>query len=388
MTGLPIFIKEMCNKGSGLSDLEATIAGGALVGTLSRTDMDLDIGGRTVEITEKILRNAGISVINRETGGYFSCRLSLNLDTLESDIYPIYDPPNDIDLEVEKPDIDQLHDAINKVHSIPQIVFKILRMIRERTCNLQDISDEVRQDQVISAKLLRLFNSAFFSRKIKIESIDRVLVLLGEKQLLQVVLSAAFEDFFKGNNKGYSLCKGGLFNHALGTALISEKLANVTQCVPTDIAYTAGLLHDIGKVVLDQHMGKVYPFFYRRTQIDNENLFNAEKNIFGITHDDVGAMLAEKWSLPEPLIDAIKNHHNPENSVENHVLTNIIYLADLLMSRFLVGQELERLDVDHLKKSLNILGLEADQFPKIIETIPAQIFQMSFENDMNNAAMN
>ena len=97
LTGLPLFIKEMCDRGSQISDLEATIAGGALVGDLTETDMDLDIGGRTVEITEKILRNAGISVNKMETGGYFSCRLSLNLHTMKSDIYPIYDPPDIID---------------------------------------------------------------------------------------------------------------------------------------------------------------------------------------------------------------------------------------------------------------------------------------------------
>ncbi len=388
LTGLPLFIKEMCSRGSGISDLEATIAGGALVGNLSDADMDLDIGGRTVEITEKILRNAGISVIKRETGGYFSCRLSLNLGTMQSDIYPIYDPSDTMDTEIEKPDLNQLRDAISKVHSIPQIVFKIMRMIRENKCSLQDIADEVKQDQVISAKLLRLCNSAFFNRRIKSESIDRVLVLLGEKQLLQVVMSAAFEDFFSGSRKGYSQCKGGLYNHALGTALISEKLARITESAPADTAYTAGLLHDIGKVVLDQYMGRAYPFFYRKTQIDNENLFRAEKETFGITHDDIGALLAEQWSLHDSLIDSIKNHHNPDNAESDNVLVSIVYLADLLMSRFLVGQELDRLNTDHLKKSLQTLGIDTGKFSNVIETIPDQIFQLPCENGTQNISMN
>ncbi len=376
VTGLPIFIKEMCNRGSGLSGLEATIAGGALVGNLSKIDMDLDIGGRTVDITEKILRNAGISVINRETGGYFCCRLSLNLDTMKTKISPIYEPPNEIELEIERPDINQLQLSIKKIHSIPQIIFKIIRMVREDKCSLKDIAQEVKQDQVISAKLIRLCNSAFFNMKIKTDSIDRALVLLGEKNLLQTVMSAAVKDFFRGNSKGYSQCKGGLYNHALGTAIISEKLARIIQCIPADIAYTAGLLHDIGKVVLDQYMGRAYPFFYRKTQIDNENLSITEKQTFGITHDTVGAMLAEQWSLPENLIDVIKNHHNPDEATTDKVLASIVYIADLLMSRFLVGQELERLDAAHLKNSLNILGLKTERFQNIIETIPVRVFEL------------
>ena len=197
LTGLPLFIKEMCSRGSGIPDLEATIAGGALVGDLSEADMDLDIGGRTVEITERLLRNAGISVIKRETGGFFSCRLSLNLETMESSIYPIYDPPDLIDVNIDKPEINQLQDAINKVKSIPQIVFKILRMVRENKYSLQDIAEEVKQDQVISAKLLKLCNSAFFNKKIKADSIDRVLVLLGEKHLLQAVMSFSWTWLWK-----------------------------------------------------------------------------------------------------------------------------------------------------------------------------------------------
>ena len=388
LTGLPLFIKEMCNRGSGIPELEATIAGGALVGDLSTADMDLDIGGKTVDITEKILRNAGISVIKRETGGYFSCRLSLNLGTMESDIYPIYDPADIIDTEIEKPDLGELKDAIKKVHSIPQIVFKILRMVREDKYSLQDIADEVKQDQVISAKLLKLCNSAFFNKKIQADSIDRGLVMLGEKQLVQVVMSAAFEDFFTGNRKGYSQCKGGLYNHAIGTAMISEKLAQIAQCAQPDIAYTAGLLHDIGKVVLDQYMGQAYPFFYRRTQIDNEKLFLAEKDTFGITHDDIGAMLAKEWSLPDSLIDSIKNHHNPDNAFSDQVLVSIVYLADLLMSRFLVGQELERLDANHIKKSLHALGLDTEKFSNLIETIPAQVFQLPYDREIHSSSMN
>jgi HD-like signal output (HDOD) protein len=135
-------------------------------------------------------------------------------------------------------------------------------------------------------------------------------------------------------------------------------------------------------------MGRAYPFFYRRTQIDNEKLFPAEKDTFGITHDDVGAMLAEEWSLPDPLIDSIKNHHNPYNAVSDKVLVSIVYLADLLMSRFLVGQELERLDTNHLKKSLHTLGLDTGNFSNVIGTIPDQVFRLPYEGEMHITSMN
>ena len=99
--------------------------------------------------------------------------------------------------------------------------------------------------------------------------------------------------------KGYSLCKGGLFQHALGVAMVAEGLAKLTGCVSSGVAYTAGLLHDIGKVVLDQYIASATPFFYRRTQVDGIGLCRVETDQFGVTHPEVGERLAESWSLPQ-----------------------------------------------------------------------------------------
>jgi len=380
-TGLPIFIRELSDNGADLERLEASIAGGALVGPLSEMDLNLDIGGRTVEIVERFLHGGEIPIRKSETGGSFSCCLSLNLDTWESYIDPISIPATSKEKDFKKPTRDELDIAMENVRPIPQIALKIIRMIRDDSHSLQDMAIEIRQDQIISAKVLRLCNAAFFRRKMKIDSIDRALVILGEKRLQQMVVSAAVEDFFsQKDGLGYSLCKGGLFNHALGTAMISEQLANMTGKVPADIAYTAGLLHDIGKVVLDQYMSLAYPLFYRRTQVDSDDLIQVESEVFGIAHTEVGGRLAELWDLPEGLTDVVRYHHHPEQAVGNLELTHLVYLADLLMSRFLVGQELERLNTDSLALRLKTLGINTEEFPKIIDSIPAQLFCLPFQD--------
>ncbi|NVM57261.1 MAG: HDOD domain-containing protein, partial [Desulfobacterales bacterium] len=209
----------------------------------------------------------------------------------------------------------------------------------------------------------------------KIDSIDRALVMLGEKLLLQLVVSAALETFFSESGQGYSLCKGGLFQHALGTAMVAEELARFTGSASPDIAYTAGLLPDIGKVVLDQYMAPVYPFFYRRTQVDGIELCEAESDKFGITHPEAGKRLAERWSLPDNLIDTIRYHHVPEQATIHPGLTHLVYLADLLMSRFQVGQELERLNTDTLTLRLKKVGLSPSGLPVIVDLVPRKIFE-------------
>jgi len=375
-TGLPLFIKALCDAGASRHRLEARVAGGALVGPLAERDLILDIGGRTSEIVERVLNREGIVISKSETGGYFSCRLSLNLGTLETLIEPLgkpsaFPPAEDF----TKPGPEQLSSVIRSIQPIPQITLKVIRMLNDDTCCMGDIAKEIRQDQVLAAKVIRLCNSSFFGLKTDAGSIDRALIMLGEKQFLQLVISASMEEFFEETAPGYSLCKGGLQKHALGTAMIAEKLSHFTGGVPPDTAYTAGLLHDIGKVVLDQCIAATYPYFYRRTQEDGVDLIALEQEVFGLSHADAGGRLADTWHLPENLTDTIRYHHSPEKGSVNPELTHLVYVADLLMSRFLVGQELERLDTNGLASRLQKIGLRPEQFPFIIDSIPRQLFQ-------------
>jgi|TARA_B100001964_G_scaffold73799_2_gene83648 putative nucleotidyltransferase with HDIG domain len=376
LTGMPIFMDALIKKGASVDNMEVVVAGGALVGPISKQDLNLDIGGRTLEIVERILGESGISLRVSETGGYFSSRLSLNLNNWECLIEPFSILDESVQGEFRKPSLEELKSSMESVRPIPQIALKIIRMLQDDMLSMKDIAKEIRQDQVISARVLRFCNSTFYHRSSKIDSIDRALVILGGKTLLQLVVSACLEDFFAQDKEGYSLCKGGVFNHALGTAMISEQLANLTGKVSGDVAYTAGLLHDIGKVALDQFMNKAFPLFYRRTQELNENLIKVESEVFGIAHTEAGSVLAKQWSLPDRLKDVIMNHHNPEQASVDLDLAHLVYLADLLMSRFLVGQELERLNTDLLKSRLKRVGLKPEQFQLVIESIPEQLFSL------------
>jgi putative nucleotidyltransferase with HDIG domain len=196
---------------------------------------------------------------------------------------------------------------------------------------------------------------------------------VGEKWLLHLIVAAGLEGFLSQPEEGYSLCKGGLFQHACGTARVAGSLAQLTGQAPLDLAYTAGLLHDIGKVVLDQYMGAARPLFYRCVQAADVDLIRAERELFGVTHPEVGSRLAARWSIPATLADAIQHHHQPEQAAIAPELTHLVYLADLIMSRFRVGQELEKLNTDRFASRLGRIGLAMEQFPILIEKISHEI---------------
>jgi putative nucleotidyltransferase with HDIG domain len=212
-------------------------------------------------------------------------------------------------------------------------------------------------------------NSAFMGLKTKVSSVDQAVSLLGEKTLIKMVLQSSFELFYQDIEKGYSLTKGGLYYHAIATAKAAEQIAKFIKIVEPDIAYTAGLLHDIGKIVLDQFIAQVFPTFFDRIFNEKEDLISVEENLLGIDHTMAGKRLAELWKLPENLQQAISNHHNPENTTVDKELTHVVYFADFIISRFHTGIEIDRLNTNNFKDRLLVLGLKSKDFVNLVNSI-------------------
>jgi putative nucleotidyltransferase with HDIG domain len=376
-TAMPAFIESILKQGAAGEHLQAIIAGGALVGPLMPQDLSLDIGGRTVEIVQAALKEAGITVVKSETGGFFTCRLSLNLLTFQTEIEPLIIEPSPSASAAHVPSLAEIAQAMDRIAPIPQVALKILRLVDEDDYSLETIADEVRKDQVICAKTLQLANSALFFRGRPVETLDNALLILGQELLVQLVVSAAVKGFFYIKGHGYSLCKGGLFHHALGAAQVAAILAAKAEKTSVALAYTAGLLHDIGKVVLDQFITTAYPLFYRNLQDPEKSVMLAEKEIFGITHTQIGFLLAKRWKFPASLVHAIQNHHEPEKEETYPELAHILNLADLLITRFHPGLELERMHGHHLEARLHKIGLSVDRLPHIVDALPPHIFNSS-----------
>ncbi len=375
-TGLPKFIEALCAEGARMQSLEAIVGGGALIGPLSERDFNLDIGGRTIETVLKLLGAAGIPVVHSETGGFFGSRMMLNLRTFSTQIEPIGLPVLE-EADSESMAIDDVDEVIRRVKPIPQVALKLIRMINSKDYDIVEITNTVTNDQVISARVISLCNSAIFGLPTRVDSVQRALVLLGEKQLLHIALLASVQPYFSEENNGYSLCKGGLFHHGLRTAMIASCLADQFGCVEVDTAYTAGLLHDIGKTALDQYIAQAYPLFYRDVQEKARDMLTMEKSILGTNHAAVGRRLAEMWSLPEALIDCIAHHHDPQQATVSPDLTSLVYLSDLIVSLFQTGEELERMDVNHLGPSLEHFGQKRSDWFNIIDNIPQGVFMHS-----------
>lgn len=372
-SGLPLFLKELEAQGASVPNMEATIAGGALFGDISKTDLDLDLGGRTVEVANRILRQAGVRLLASETGGYFGYRLEVDLNTLKSNISPIFSPPQQCPAPLKRLNQINLDRTIAQVRPIPQVALKLIRSIGSDDYNLPNIAAAILQDQVISAKVLRACNSAYVSVSEEIQSIEKAILMLGGRLVGQIIMTSAVDTFFAQSGRSYSMSKGGLYHHAVSAAIVAEQIAKQSNYVAPDIAYTAGLLHDIGKVLLDQYASSAMPFFYKSMVEQEQKLLETEQALLGISHLEAGARLAELWKFPLALQDVIACHSNPSRSVHDKVLTHLVYLADLLVSRFDAGRELDCIGTEELSETMRILNLTKTTLPVLISRIPWNI---------------
>ncbi len=371
-TGLPVFIAQLIEAGARPDRLQAAVAGGALTGPVSQHDLALDIGGRTSDIVFRLLRENSIPIQGEDTGGYFGARLILDTSIWQANIEPVFGdaqhPP--ATETIAFPNADEIEFAIRRTRAIPQVALKIIRLIHAGDSCLDELALEVSQDQVLSAKILKFCNSSFFGWR-DIASIHRALVLLGENNILEMALSLCLDTLFMQEAGGYALRRGGLFRHAVSVAHLAKTIAQKTGRAHPSIAYTAALLHDIGKIVLDTHLSGKAPHFYFEALRSGGSLLALEREILGVDHQEVGRQLAEYWDLPTDIVAAVGSHHAPEAvAPELRFLLHVVALANTLAPLVEPGGGLRNLDPVPLEKSLHPLGLGRHDIEPLLAEVP------------------
>jgi putative nucleotidyltransferase with HDIG domain len=368
-SGLPLFINTLIRTGAKKENLQAVVAGGALFGRISQQDIALNIGGRCVEKVHAILKERQIPIMQEESCGFLPSVLSLDTSHWQSEIVtrfevqprPLSSPP---------PSSQEVAGAIRAITPIPQAALEIINVISCGDYETAEIASIIETDQVLAAQVLRLCNSPLLGLKRTIDSIDAAVVILGGSNLLQMVATAAIDSLLVERQDGYAMLKGGLYKHAIGVAHAAKIIAGQNGLVDPGVAYAAGLLHDIGKVVLDQYFSLFRPLFYQNHDQLEHDLIELEHRLLGVNHQEVGLLLAKDWSLPEAIAQAIAHHHHPEQAASHSALVHLIYLADLLSSWYLAGMEFERINTDALHSRLLFLNISPAQLPDLIEKVP------------------
>ena len=258
----------------------------------------------------------------------------------------------------------------------PPIVFhQIQKVINDPNVSAEQIANILAEDPAMSVKVLRLTNSAFYGLSREIESVKHAVIIVGLEAIKNLVLSASVLDMFKGKNLDADF-QDKFWRHSLATAfgcrLLAKKLRDHVMVDP-DSAFSAGLLHDVGKIILVCFLDEEYKQFsearkLNRTSLDSE----IEQELFGFTHADIGAFLTEQWKIPQKLTEAIAQHHAVQSPNAESGLACIVYMANYLAKKTFYDLEETYLIGSPDPAVMSYLGIKNEDFEQLQDELTVE----------------
>ena len=233
--------------------------------------------------------------------------------------------------------LQELIKEIKNLKPIPAIVNQITAAVDDPNLSSKDIADIIKFDPSVTANLLKTCNSAYFALPNPVDSVKDAVSILGMDQIIQLVLVKSGAKALSKKQKGYGLHEGAMWKHAVSSALISKEICKKTKLGNTNIIFTAALLKDIGKTVLDRFVSDSFEKIMTLVQKKGYSFRRAEKKVIGIDHGELGAMIATEWKFSSKMINIIRHHHLSDESQQKNTDIAIVYLADCICMMMGVG---------------------------------------------------
>lgn len=215
-------------------------------------------------------------------------------------------------------------ESINTLPTVPSVLKRLSTVIEKPRITIVEISAFISNDPALTTKVLKMVNSAIYGFPGRIASVSHATMLLGLNVIKGLLLGVSVFELMQKT-------MSGLYEHSLACAIASRVIAQKKNMKEPEEVSVAGLLHDIGKVILTLEFAQEYENAMKEAQEKKISIFDAEKNQFNATHADVGGWLAEKWRFPPNLIEVIEFHHRPMLAKNAPMETAIVHMADLLV---------------------------------------------------------
>lgn len=237
--------------------------------------------------------------------------------------------------------------GVQDLAPMPQVAQKARTILADEESSFKDLAVVIETDQAIAARVLKLANSPYYGAGSKITSLQQGAVFLGMKTLQELLTLACASSVLASELEGYGLESGALWQHALAVAACARSIAKRAAPELKEDAFSAGLIHDCGKLVLDPYVVRRKELFDHYLDKDDETFLAAEKHILGFDHAELGFDVCEKWHIPSQISAPVRHHHQPSAASDN-VLVSIVHAADAIamMSGLGVGEDGLRYQID------------------------------------------
>lgn len=269
-------------------------------------------------------------------------------------------------------DIKKKLSQLDHLPTLPLIVTELLNLLDNPKSTPKEINELIRNDQSLTTKTLKMVNSSYYGFPREISTVTEAVVILGFDTVRNLALSVSLCKMFKG---GGGFDKQKLWEHTIAVAFASKIIAKAVKYQDDEIAFVAGLLHDIAKVFEDQFMHDEFVEAVELSKNQNLQLHEAEDKIIGYNHGNIGKYLSELWNLPKPLMTVIAYHHDAQNRMDlDHAKLNcIVNLADSLVRFRKIGDSGNYGKASINTKVLASLKLKKDDLAILIKRIVTEI---------------
>ncbi len=264
---------------------------------------------------------------------------------------------------------------VEQLVSLPDLFLRINEMIDSRRHSAIDIAHVISQDTNLSARLLKMVNSSFYGLRGRVDTISRAITIIGTSDLRNLAISTATAEVFAGIPP--ELVNMDQFWHSsVSAGVVAKELASCSHVLHPERFFVMGMLHDVGKLVIYQALPELARDLQFVIDGDERLLLEAEQDVLGFTHQEVGYELFKLWHLPKSICDTARYHHQPFDSSEFALEAAIIYLADQLVLASSGESTLDEtlLDIDH--KIWSITGLIEPDVHTVLKAAPGLIAEI------------
>jgi putative nucleotidyltransferase with HDIG domain len=247
--------------------------------------------------------------------------------------------------------------SIRTLPTFSQTVVELAQLLRDEEAEPSQYEAVVQLDPALTANLLRMANSAYFGFSRKINSVREAITLVGRRRLFELAAMAAVEAVVPATLPGYGIDSSTYWCHSVAVAVLAERFAKERGLAVPTLTFTAGLLHDIGKLVISSFLAVQVDDLRARLAQARRSLQECERELLGADHAQIGAELARAWSLPEEVARVIARHHEPEQGSTPDVLVDLVHCADCLSHSLGFGADVGELRRHASPATVSRLGL-------------------------------
>lgn len=231
-----------------------------------------------------------------------------------------------------------IYDRVHNLPTLPDMIQKVVSLVQDEKTSANKLGNLIAYDQAISSRLLRVANSAYYGFPREISTVQHAIVLIGFEQVKSLSLGIAVFDVMKGTNDTTSLLQDAFWKHSAGCSLAATIICKNLGKPHGDIAFTASLLHDMGKIILANFFPEEYKVVLKKVQENGKSFVDIEEEVLGFSHPDVGEWLCNRWKLPRSLAASIRYHHKVNGVEPDDVqLTSVVHLADIICRKAYIG---------------------------------------------------